>query len=138
MLRIHLEPSIGKLPLERVTTARIEALGSEMLASGRSAKTVRNVLTFTYSVFEHAIWKGWCEQNPVRHAARPKRRRASDASPDLHFLTVPELEAVLRTIPDEVVRRTPAPTRLVAPGLRPRPRPTSWAPCCACLSSARR
>jgi hypothetical protein len=62
MLRIHLEPSIGKLPLEKVTTARIEALGSELLASGRSAKTMRNVLTFTYSVFEHAIGNGWCEQ----------------------------------------------------------------------------
>ena len=36
MQRIHLEPSIGKLPLERVSTDRIEALASEMLASGRS------------------------------------------------------------------------------------------------------
>src|ERR1035438_2989067 len=36
MRRVHLEPSIGALPLERVTTARVEALASEMLAAGLS------------------------------------------------------------------------------------------------------
>ena len=36
---------------------------------------------------------------PVGRASRPKRRRAGDANPDLQFLTVPELEAVLRADP---------------------------------------
>src|SRR3954447_11282269 len=31
-------------------------------------------------------------RNPVRHAARPKRRRATDANTDLKFLHVDELE----------------------------------------------
>ena len=128
MRRVHLEPSIGQLPLEKVTTARIEALGSQLLAGGRSPKTVRNVLTFTYSVFEHAIANGWCERNPVRHAARPMRRRASDASPDLQFLTVSELEAVLRAIPDDVVERAPAPTRRGRPGPAPPPPPDVLGP----------
>jgi integrase len=128
MLRMHVAPSIGPLPLEKVSTARIEALGSEMLASGRSPKTVRNVLTFSYSIFEYAIAKGWCDRNPVRHAARPKRRRAGDASPDLQFLTVPELEAVLRTIPDEVVHRAPAPSRRGRPGPAPPPPPDVLGP----------
>ena len=81
MRRIHLEPTIGPLPLETVTPERIERLGSDLLASGRAAKTVRNVLTFAHSVFEHAIANGWCEQNPVRHAARPKRRRSGRRKP---------------------------------------------------------
>lgn len=128
MRRVHLEPSIGALPLEKVTTARVEVLASEMLAAGLSPKTVRNVLTFVHSVFEHAIAKGWCQENPLRHAARPKRRRAGDVSPDLQFLTVPELEAVLRAIPDELVRRTPAPTRRGRPGPAPPPPPDALGP----------
>jgi hypothetical protein len=54
-----------------------------MLAAGRSPKTVRNVLTFTYSVFEHALANGWCHENPVGHAVRPQRRRTGHASLDL-------------------------------------------------------
>ena len=128
MRRIHLEPTIGPLPLETVTPERIERLGSDLLASGRAAKTVRNVLTFAHSVFEHAIANGWCEQNPVRHAARPKRRRSGDASPDLQFLTVAELEAVLRTIPDHVVDRAPAATRRGRAGPAPPPPPDVLGP----------
>ena len=111
MQRVHVDPSIGSMPLEKVSTEPIETLASGLLRSGRSPKTVRNLLTFLYSVFEYAIANGWCHENPVRRAARPKRRRAGDASPDLQFLTVPELEAVLRAIPDEAVHRAPAPTR---------------------------
>lgn len=38
-------------------------------------------------------------------AARPRRRRATDASPDLQFLTPTELDAVIGVIPDVVVDR---------------------------------
>jgi integrase len=90
-----------------------------MLKVGKSPKTVRNVITFLHSVFEHAIDRGWAHENPVRRAARPKRRRANDANPDLEFLTLAELEAILRAIPDEVVTRAPAPTRRGRAGSAP-------------------
>jgi hypothetical protein len=90
MQRVHLEATIAAWPLERVSTARIEAMATAVLDGGLAPKTVRNALTFAHSVFEHAIAKGWCHENPVRYAARPKRRRARDASPDLQFLTVSE------------------------------------------------
>ena len=128
MQRVHVDPSIGSMPLEKVSTERIETLASGLLSSGRSPKTVRNLLTFLYSVFEHAIANGWCQENPVRRAARPKRRRAGDASPDLQFLSVAELEAVLRAIPDEVVHRAPAPTRRGRPGPAPPPPPDVLGP----------
>jgi integrase len=79
------------------------------------------VITFLYSIFEHAIANGWCRDNPVRGAARPKRRRSGDARPDLQFLSVSELEAVLRAIPDEVVHRQPAATRRGRRGPAPPP-----------------
>lgn len=119
MQRVHISPRIGDKPVDRVTIADIETVAATMLDRGLAPKTVRNVITFMHSVFEHAIERGWATQNPVRRASRPKRRRAGDANPDLQFLTVPELVAVLRAIPDEVVTRTPAPTRRGRAGSAP-------------------
>jgi integrase len=119
MQRVHISPRLGDKPVDRVTIADVETVAAAMLDAGLAPKTVRNVITFMHSVFEHAIDRGWTTQNPVRRASRPKRRRAGDANPDIQFLTVPELEAVLRAIPDEVVVREPAPTRRGRAGSAP-------------------
>jgi hypothetical protein len=58
MQRVHVDPSIGSMPLEKVSTERIEILATGLLTAGRSPKTVHNLLTFLYSVFEHAIASG--------------------------------------------------------------------------------
>jgi integrase len=111
MQRVHISPRIGSKPVDRVTTAQVEAVAEQMLEAGLAPKSVRNLITFLHSVFEHAIDKGWAVENPVRRAARPKRRRSGDVDPDLQFLTLEELDKVLGAIPDEVVTREPAPTR---------------------------
>lgn len=128
MQRVHLAPAMGCRSVESVTAAEVEAMVDDMLQAGLAPKTARNVLTFTYSVFDHAIAKGWCRENPVRFATRPKRRRARDAKPDLQFLTVSELDAVLRAIPDEIVRRQGAPARKGRPGPAPPPPPDVLGP----------
>ncbi|HEV2787037.1 MAG TPA: site-specific integrase, partial [Solirubrobacteraceae bacterium] len=128
MQRVHLRPSFGDRPLEKITTSHVEALAADMLAAGSAPKTVRNVLSFLHSVFEHAIARWWVRENPVRRAARPKRKRASDANPDLQFLTVAALDAVLRAIPDEVVRREPKLTRRGRRGPAPPPPPDVLGP----------
>ena len=58
---------------------------------------------------------------PDCRAARPKRRRQGDASPDLQFLTVAELDAVLNAISDDVVVYEPAPVRRNRRGSAPPP-----------------
>lgn len=121
MQRVHLTTRMADRPLESVTTAQVEGLAAAILASGRSPKTTRNVLTFLHSVFEHAIDRGWCRENPVRRAAKPRRRRSSDSSPDLQFLSVAELDAVIRAIPDQTVTRRPRPTRRGRAGAAPPP-----------------
>ncbi len=55
----------------------------------------------------------------MRRASRPKRRRVGDANPDIQFLSVVELDAVLRAIPDEIVVRAAAPTRRGRAGSAP-------------------
>src|SRR5204862_6252939 len=114
-------PAIGDKVLQRVTRRDVERLGESLIANGLAPKTVRNTLTFLHGVFEHAIDLEWTRDNPVRRAARPRRRRANDANPDLQFLTLEELEAVIRAIPDDVIVREPAPTRRGRHGPAPPP-----------------
>lgn len=128
MQRVHISAALGTRPLERVTVEDVERIGTVMRGRGLSPKSVRNVLAFLYSVFEHAIHRGWCIDNPARRASRPKRRRAGDAAPDLQFLDGEELDDVLRAIPDEVVVRAPSPTRRGRPGPAPPPPPDVLGP----------
>ncbi len=121
MQRVHLETAFAGLAIEKLTAAHAEELAAAMLASGRQPKTVRNVLAFLHSVAEHAVARGWCHENTVARAARPKRRRAGDAATDLQFLSLNELEAVLLAIPDAVVHSKPSPERAGRRGTGPPP-----------------
>jgi hypothetical protein len=53
---------------------------------------------------------------------------AADANPDIQFLDVDELDAVIRAIPDEILARTPAPTRRGRRGPAPPPPPDVLGP----------
>jgi hypothetical protein len=128
MQRVHISPRLGSKPVSEVKTDHIEALASAMLDRGLAPKTVRNVMTFLHSIFEHAIDRRLMRENPVRRATRPGRRRQGDANPDLQFLTVEELDAVIRAVPDEVVHRQPAPTRRGRRGPAPPPPPDVLGP----------
>jgi integrase len=105
MQRVHISPVLGKRWVETVTPEDVERLGRAMLAKGRAPKTVRNVMTFLHAIFTLAVDSEWAPRNPVARAVRPRRRREGDADPDLQFLTLPELDAVIATIPDHVVDR---------------------------------
>jgi integrase len=128
MQRVHISPRLGARRITDVTTADVETLAAAMLKKELSPKTARNTMTFLHSIFEHAIDRGWARENPVRRATRPGRRRQGDIDPDLQFLTLDELEAVLRAIPDDVVSRAPAPTRKGRRGPAPPPPPDVLGP----------
>jgi integrase len=128
MDRIHLSPLVGTIPVADVSSADIEAVAQRMLSRGLSPKTVRNVLTYVHSVFEYAIERRLVGANPVRGVTRPGRRRQGDVSPDLQFLSIEELEAVIRAIPDDVVIREPASSRKGRSGPAPPPPPDVLGP----------
>jgi integrase len=125
--RVHISPAMGTWRVGEVSTADVEALARSMLRRGLAPKSVRNVITFLHSVFGLAVDRGWCFTNPVTRAARP-RRRGGAGNPDLQFLTVAELEAVIAAIPNETVLRTPAPTRRGRRGPAPPPPPDVLGP----------
>ncbi len=125
--RVHVRPHLGDRMVTDVDTAAVEAFGRALLNNGLAPKSVLNMLGFLHAVFEHAIERGWVRENPVRRAEKPRRRR-SGANPDLQFLSVDELEAVIRAIPDRVVRRQPARTRRGRRGPAPPPPPDVLGP----------
>lgn len=112
--------------LRKVHRRDVEAMSAWLLSRGLAPKTVANTLKILHGVFEHAIDLEWTNDNPARRAAR--RRHVRDTDPDLRFLTLEELEAVLRGIPDEVVVRTPAPYRAGRRGPAPPPPPDVLGP----------
>jgi integrase len=127
MQRVHIEPHLGDRKATEVATADVEALGRVLLKNGLAPKSVRNILGLLHGVFEHGIDRGWLSENPVRRAEKPRRARAG-ANPNIQFLSVTELEAVIRAIPDEVVIRAPAPVRRGRAGPAPPPSPDVLGP----------
>lgn len=130
--RVHVSSYFGARPITAVETEDIEAFTAFLLnggpgKKGLAPKTVRNILGFLHQVFEHGIARKLIRDNPVRHAEKPGRQK-SGANPDLQFLAVSELEAVIRQIPDEVVIRKPKPTRKGRRGPSPPPSPDVLGP----------
>jgi integrase len=127
MQRVHIGPLLGDRKATDVDRGDVEAFGRALLKCGLAPKSVRNILGLLHAVFEHGIDHGWVRENPVRRAEKPGRRRAG-ANPDLQFLSVSELEAVIRAIPNEVVIRSPAATRRGRGGPAPPPSPDVLGP----------
>ena len=50
-----------------------------------------------HSIFDYALRRGWVAENPCRLVDKPE---TEGSDPDVRFLTLDELESVLRAIPD--------------------------------------
>ena len=96
-LRIHLAPFFDQMPINRIEPTDVERLMAKLQKRGLAPKTIKNVLGSLHSIFDYARRKGWVGENPCRLVEKPDTH---DSDPDIRFLTVDELEAVLRAIPD--------------------------------------
>ena len=128
MQRVHISPRFGKTAIAEFSRAHLDALAARMLESGRSPKTIRNVIGLLHAAFEHARDEGLVNENPINRASRAARSRHRDANPDLQFLTIAELEAVIAAIPDQTIVRVPPPVRTGRPGPAPPPPPDLFGP----------
>lgn len=98
MLRRHIEPFFGTRALERIDSDRIRAFLAAKKKEGLATKTVINQLVFLHGLFAFALKRGWVVANPVASVDRP---RAVGADPDIHYLDLAEMEALLGAIPDD-------------------------------------
>jgi integrase len=98
MLRKHLEPFFGDRPLERIDAEQLRRLIALKKRDGLATKTLTNLLAFLHGLFAHAIKRGWVASNPVANVDRP---RAPGGDPDIRYLDLDELDALLRAVPDD-------------------------------------
>ena len=74
----HIVPRFGDQSIETVAAREVEAWAAELLASGRSRRTVNKILTMLHGVFERArrVWN--LPSNPVADVARRPERYSGD------------------------------------------------------------
>jgi integrase len=105
------ERGLPKKTINRYGAADIEGYVSAMKKAGRSPKTISNHLNFLHGVFAFAEKRGWASGNAVAEAERP---RPDGSDPDIRFLDLEELEALLREVPDDVLGAVERPLYLTA------------------------
>jgi integrase len=93
ILNKHLIPHLGTQSIERIRPDDIASYLAVKLRHGLAIKTVTNHLNFAHGVFAFAVKRGWALSNPVAATDRP---RAIHTDPDIRFLDLDELEALLR------------------------------------------
>lgn len=93
ILNKHFAPHFGNKPIDRIEPRDIASYIPAKNKAGLSTKTIVNHLNFAHGVFAFALKHGWCRSNPVAATDRPQ---SSQADPDIRFLDLEELAALLR------------------------------------------
>jgi len=72
-LKLHINPVLGDMLLDKIETAHIEALKAQCQEKGLAAATVRHCLQTTRAIFNHAARLGnYRGENPTRRVKFPK------------------------------------------------------------------
>jgi integrase len=87
---------LGPKALDRITADDLAGYMAARRREGRAAKTISNHMVFAHAVFAHAVKRGWAHANPVAALDRP---RSTGANPNIRFLTLDEVESVIRAVP---------------------------------------
>lgn len=111
MLDRHLIPYFGERPMERIEPAEVNRFLRAKKQEGLATKTITNHLTFLHGLFRFAIRRGWAAVNPVDAVDRP---RSSGSDPDIHYLTLEEVEALLVAVEPGYLAETDRTLYLVA------------------------
>lgn len=97
MLDRHLSTFFDARPVERIESADVNRYLIAKRRDGLATKTISNHLVFLHGLFSFAVKRGWAPSNPVDGVDRP---RGDGADPDIRYLTLDEVEAVLRSVAD--------------------------------------
>lgn len=98
MLNAHLVPFFGERKLDRLNADVVADYMGQKRRDGLSPKTVANHVRFLHGLFAFAVKRGWMATNVVAQVDRPPAR---GADPDIAFLEMSEVDAVIRSVPDQ-------------------------------------
>lgn len=103
MLARHLIPHFGERSLDKLEPEDVVSYMAAKRREGLSSKTVQNHVTFLHGLMKWSVKRGWTSANPVAAVDRPP---AEATDPDIRFLTLDEMEAVLRAVPTDLLGPT--------------------------------
>jgi integrase len=98
----HIVPFFGGRKVDRITRRDVEAFGAALERKGLAANSRINALNLLGAIFELAVNRGWTVTNPVRGVERPG---GGSADPDIRYLSMEDVEAVLRAVSDDDIGR---------------------------------
>lgn len=97
MLERHFVPFFGARPVEKIAAPDVTRYLVTKKSEGLATKTIINHLVFMHGLFAFVVKQGWGTLNPVAGVDRP---RASSADPDIRYLSLAEVDAVVRAVPE--------------------------------------
>ena len=103
MLERHLGPYLDGKALDRVEPDDIVGYMAVKRRAGLSVKTIQNHVTFLHGMMRWSVKRGWARTNPVAAVDRPP---VAATNPDIRFLTLDEVEAVMREVPKDLLGPT--------------------------------
>ncbi len=71
-VRLHLKPSLGRLPLDRLEPAHVQRLLNDKVKSGLSPKSVRYLRGTLRTALNHAVRWGYISRNPAALVDGPR------------------------------------------------------------------
>jgi integrase len=104
VIEAHLIPFFGDRRVDRITEATIAGFDKHLRNEGLKPQTRRNILGLLGAMFAMAKKKGWLSENPASEYEKPRKGR-SETDVELRYLTLEEVEAVLRAMPDDALGR---------------------------------
>ena len=109
-LRVHVLPTLGDVPLQRLRATHLDALYAQLRASGKKVKnkdpqplsqrTVKYVHIIVGACLKEAMRKGLIARNPQEQATAPRVIANADGSHGFTTWTAPDLAAFLRSSAD--------------------------------------
>lgn len=94
MLSRHISPFFTT-PIELIESSEVSSYLVAKKRDGLATKTITNHLVFLHGLFAFAVKQGWTRENPVSRVDRPQARQGD---PDIRYLTLAEVEGVLRSV----------------------------------------
>ena len=98
MLRCHINPFFAGWSIDAIDRRAVVAYQRAKLESGLAPKTVANHVRFLHGIFRYAVGQEWVTRNPVAGIEHPG---GSNRPSEIRALTLVELEALLKTVPED-------------------------------------
>lgn len=106
ILRLHLEPFFNDRPLDTITVQDVEAFIEHQIDVRELAhSTVANQVNLLHAIFKSAMKAGLAPANPVAAADKPQ---PGGTDSDIRYLSLEELEALIRAVAGDDVGPTDA------------------------------